>query len=509
MDLHFFITAKEEALAELRNAHPDHQISVMLPDHCSEHLDKIARLEEDCKRLEDKLSFAVEEQRKMSDLQTELDDTRLKVAQMEIGQESLRKKYDKVVSERNELLSRVSSLEIKLSETKSGERQDSEDIKSQISRIQLDNDMLREKCESLLKEKIEHKEKISKLRVEIAEKKKMIGNLESILNRSGERRSSDQLENTRKELSRYKELVEQLSTKTNEGKDKTTSSLFLEERVKQLEMDLAAKEEKLQKLKDMEKIKEEERNQLVIKLKTQTKQFEQYVKSQKRMSAELNLSPRSSGDAAEMRRMREIATREVREEMEQKVAKELRLIEDQHREKQKSLEAKYKRDLIELHTRCNEKTKEIESLREAVHRDKVKLHTSLKAQEKIVAQMIDAKLESLNRELTARKLKIEELQEKLQQKENDTEEERNVWAQQMSEWLVEIRDSKANEEKMNEEIKTLKEVEKCLTQKIKTMMEQEVTLKSRLKSAKKTALNWKVCKFYVHSSIFSCQIFTN
>ncbi|XP_043282129.1 centrosomal protein of 152 kDa isoform X2 [Venturia canescens] len=482
--------AKEEALAELRSAHPDQQISVVLPDYCSEHSDKIARLENDCKRLEEKLSLAVEEQREMSDLQTKLDDTKLKVAQMEIAQESLRKKYDNVVSERNDLLSRISTLEMKLSETKNSERRDSEDIKSKISRIQLDNDTLRQKCESLLKEKIEYKEKISKLRLDIAEKKKTIGSLESILNRSGEKRSSDQLENTRKELSRYKELVEQLSSKTNEGKDKGTSSLFLEERVKQLEMDLAAKELKLQKLKDMEKIKEE-RNQLLIKLKNQAKQFEQYVKSQKRMSAELNLSPRSSADGTEMQRLREIATREVREEMEQKVAKELRLIEDQHREKQKSLEEKYKSALIELHTRCNEKTKEIESLREAVHMDKVKLHTSLKAQEKIVAQMIDAKLDSFNRELAARKLKIEELQEKLQQKENDTEEERNVWAQQMSEWLVEIRDIKSNEEKMTEEIKTLKEVEKCLTQKIKTMMEKEVTLNSRLKSAKKTALNWK------------------
>ena len=34
-------TAKEEALNELRSAHPNQEISVYLPDHCSEHLEKI------------------------------------------------------------------------------------------------------------------------------------------------------------------------------------------------------------------------------------------------------------------------------------------------------------------------------------------------------------------------------------------------------------------------------------------------------------------------------------
>lgn len=33
--------AKEEALNELRNAHPNQEISFLLPDHCSEHLEKI------------------------------------------------------------------------------------------------------------------------------------------------------------------------------------------------------------------------------------------------------------------------------------------------------------------------------------------------------------------------------------------------------------------------------------------------------------------------------------
>lgn len=439
----------------------------------------------------------------MSELQTELDDTRLKIAQMEIAQESLRKKYDNVASERNDLLSRISTLEAELSEAKRSKRQSSEEVKQKIARIQLENDALRKKYESLLKDKAEYKERIAKLLLDVAEKKKTITNLESSLNRSTENCAGRGSESVEKELNRYKNLVEQLSMMTTEGKDKRTAELFLVERVKQLEMDLQGKEERLHKLKDFEKIKEE-RDLLVKKLKTQAKQFEQYVKSQKQMSVELNLSPRSSmDDGADVRRMREITIKEVREEMEQKVAEELRIIEEQHREKQKGIEERYKSALLELQARCNEKTKEIESMREAMLAEKVKLHSSFKAQEKLATKMIEAKLESFNQELIARKLKIEDLQEQLRRKENDAEEERDLMAQVMSEWAEEIREIKANEEKMNEEIKRLKEVESCLINKIKSLKENEEEMKSsigalkqRYQSARIRARNYKVCKTF-------------
>ena len=38
------ITAKEEALKELRSAHPNHVIDVHLPNYCSEHVDKITEV---------------------------------------------------------------------------------------------------------------------------------------------------------------------------------------------------------------------------------------------------------------------------------------------------------------------------------------------------------------------------------------------------------------------------------------------------------------------------------
>lgn len=40
----FLPPAKEEALKELRNANPNRSISVILPDHCSEHIDKITQV---------------------------------------------------------------------------------------------------------------------------------------------------------------------------------------------------------------------------------------------------------------------------------------------------------------------------------------------------------------------------------------------------------------------------------------------------------------------------------
>lgn len=39
--INILFQAKEEALHELRNAHPNQEISLHLPDHCSEHLEKI------------------------------------------------------------------------------------------------------------------------------------------------------------------------------------------------------------------------------------------------------------------------------------------------------------------------------------------------------------------------------------------------------------------------------------------------------------------------------------
>jgi len=83
--------------------------------------------------LEEKLQIAVQEQKKLSDYQTELDDAKLKIAQVEIAQESRKKKYEKVASERKELLVKVSKLELELLNLKrTAKLDDSDDVKLKI-----------------------------------------------------------------------------------------------------------------------------------------------------------------------------------------------------------------------------------------------------------------------------------------------------------------------------------------------------------------------------------------
>ncbi|XP_076176249.1 uncharacterized protein LOC143151220 isoform X2 [Ptiloglossa arizonensis] len=489
--------AKEEALKELRNAHPNQEISVLLPDHCSEHLEKINQLEEDCKRLEEKLHAAVDEHKRMSEYQSELDDARLKIAQVEISHESWKKKYENSISERNDLVTKISQLDSELSNIKRNSKMDdSDDVKLKVTRYQVENETLKNKCDNLCSERNMYKDKISQLESELLETKKIIGNFESRFKKSSEISLNSKCE-LEKELSHYKDLVTQLSSKINILKAGRKSDLVVEQRIKQLEKDLQGKDEKLERLKDFEKIKEE-RDQLVQKLKNQAKQFEQYVKNQKQVSAELNLSPRSSSDGTDFQKIKEIMIKEVREEMEQKVVEELRGIEEQHREKRKELEERYKTVLLELQTRCNEKAQEVEALKEAMLSEKVKIHSSFKAKEQFVSQMIEIKLETYYKELLARKLKIEKLQEELKQKENDVEEERNLMAQVMTKWAAEIREIKDKEAEMNEKLQQLKESEENLKAEIDTLNDKERemknnmdTLKHKYQSAKKTANNYK------------------
>ncbi|OAD54502.1 hypothetical protein WN48_06691, partial [Eufriesea mexicana] len=488
---------KEEALNELRNAHPNQEISVHLPDHCSEHLEKINRLEEDCKRLEDKLHAAVDEHKKVLEYQSELDDTKLKIAQMEISQESWKKKYENAISERNSLITKISKLDSELSNIKRNSKiEDSDDVKLKEARYQIENRDLKNKSENLISERNIYKDKISQLEVELSETKKIIGNFESKFKKSSEisLNSKSELE---KELSHYKDLVTQLSSKINHLKAGRKSDLIMEQKIKQLEKDLQEKDEELERLKDFEKIKVE-RDQLVLKLKNQAKQFEQYVKNQKQVSAELNLSPRSSSDGTDFQKIKEIMIKEVREEMEQKVVEELRGIEEQHREKRKELEERYKTVLLELQTRCSEKTQEVETLKAAMLTEKVKIHSSFKAKEQFVSQLIETKLETYYKELVARKLKIEKLQEELKQKESDVDEERNLMAQVMTKWAAEIREIKDKEIEMNEKLQQLKKSEEKLNTEIKILKEKEKemktnvdTLKHKYQSAKKTANNYK------------------
>ncbi|KAF7384541.1 hypothetical protein HZH68_014153 [Vespula germanica] len=426
--------AKEEALKELRNAHPNQQISVLLPDHCSEHLQRINQLEEDNLRLEEKCQAAVE-------YQTELDDTRLKIAQVEISQESWKKKYDNAIMERNELFTRISSLDSQLSVlNKKLKRDDSDEVKLKITRVQIENEGLKSRCETLLSEKNIFRDKITQLELELSEEKKIVQSFEN------KTKNDVSFVNTKRELEKelyqYKELVKKLSNQLDGLKGKEKECDNLQKRIKRLEEDLQENEKKLRKINDLEKITEE-RDQLLEKLNNQAKRFEECLKNQRQLSAELNLSPRTLEEETDLQKIREVVIKEVREEMEQKVIQELRAMEEQYREKRKEFEERYKVTLLQ-------KEQEMKTLKHSIISEKETIFSSFKAKEQFVSKFIENKLKTYHEELLARQLQIERLEERLKRNESDIEEEKNLMAQVMTTWAAEIKDIKAKEEKEKE-----------------------------------------------------------
>lgn len=477
---------RQEALFELRSAHPDHQISFLLPDHCPEHSNKIVQLEADYKRLEEKLQDAAEEQKKMFELQNQVTNTKVKLVQMEISHETLKKKYENIIKERSELLKKINNYEYEAGCTKKNSDRHDLDVE-----LKLDNERLRSRCDSLLKEKDNYKQRISNLEIQLTECRASIIDLNDKLSRPDESWLISQSE-LEQQLAQYKEIFKQYGDQLNNTNDNRNRDLGREDKLKQLELKLQEKEAQLQRLQDLEKIKDE-RDQLVTKLKHQAKIFEQYVHNQKKVQDELNLSPRSAIDGVDFQKLREMSTKEVREEMEQKVAEELRIIEDKHREKQKGIEQQYQVALAELHERYNKQTEQV------LQAERKKLESSFKAQEQAFTQIFKVKLDEYKRELIARNEKIEQFQTLLRQKENESEEEKNDMAQVMSEWIAEIQTTKETLVKLQEENNILKENEKKFNDeiqglkiKIREMKESIDTVKQKYQKAKTTASNYKV-----------------
>lgn len=423
----------------------------------------------------------MQEQKKLSDYQTELDDAKLKIAQIEITQESWKKKYEKVASERKDLLAKVSKLDLELLNLKrTAKLEDSDDVKLKIARFQTENETLKSQCDSLLGERNTCKEKISELETELFDMRKKVSSFEGRLRKSGENTSNSKSE-LEKELSRHKDLVAQLSRLNNSKEDRANESAALEQRIQQLEHDVRSKDEKLSRLlKDFEKIKDE-RDQLVVKWRNQAKQFEQYVKSQTKVSTELNLSPHSTGDSTDFQKMKEIKAKEVREEMEQRVAKELRRIGEQNKKELEELDEKYKITILELQKQCCEKDQEMDSLRKKTLTEKIEI------------KQIVSKLEIYNQELQARRLHIEQLKVDLKKQEDQVEEDRNYMAEIMTKWIAELKECKVKEKEKDEEIQKLKSAEEKLNRKIRALLDKQNHVKKIYRKAKQTADNYKVC----------------
>ncbi|XP_035726359.1 centromere-associated protein E-like [Vespa mandarinia] len=481
--------AKDEALKELRNADPNQQISILLPDHCSEHLQRISQLEDDNLQLEEKCQLAIEDHKKLSEYQTELDDTRLKIAQMEISQESWKKKYDNTIMERNELLTRISSLDSQLSVlNKKLKRDDSDEVKLKITRVQIENEGLKSRCETLLTEKNIFRDKITQLELELSEGKKI--DQQTIENRMKKDvtfvNAKHELE---KELYQYKDLVKKLSNQLDclKGKEKECDNL--QKRIKRLEEDVQEKERKIRKINDFDKITEE-RDQLLEKLNNQAIRFEECLRNQRQVSGKLNLSPRTLEEETDLQKIREMVIKEVREEMEQKVTQELRAIGEQYREKNKEFEERYKVTLLQ-------KEQEVKKLKHSIS-EKETIFSSFKMREQFVSKFIENKLKTYHEELLTRKLKIEQLEERLKQNESDIEDERNLMAQVMTTWVAEIKDIKAKDVTMKDDIKNLREIEETLRIENNALKEQEKEIKNNIdmlklkyQSARKSAINYK------------------
>lgn len=438
----------------------------------------------------------MQEQKKLSEYETELEDATLKIAHVEISQESWKKKYENTVNERNDLLAKISKLDVELSSLKrAAKSEDSDDIKLKISRFQIENEALKSRCDSLLNERNTYREKVAELETELSTMRKKIGSLEGRMRKSGDVSSNSKNE-LEKEFSHYKDFA--LLSRLSNSKEGRMNESALDQKIQQLEQDLCDKNEKLSRLKeDFEKIKGE-RDELVIKFSDQAKQFQQYVNSQNQVS-ELNLSPRSVTDGTDLQKIKETMAKKVRKEMELKVAKELRGIEEQYLEKKSELEQRHETVLLNWQTKYKEKDQEAETLRQglmtlAAESEKIKFN-----QISQLSQIMKSKLELYNRELQTRQLRIEKLEEDLKRKENEVEEEKNLMAQMITKWVNEVKEIKAKETEMSQEIQKFKSKEEELHNKIKTLKDQEKELKSdmdlwkhKYQVAKKTAYNYKV-----------------
>lgn len=391
--------------------------------------------------------------------------------------------------EKNKLFTRISSLDSQLSVLNKKLRDDSDEVKLKITRVQIENEGLKSRCETLLSEKNIFRDKITQLELELSEEKKIVQSFEN------KTRNDVSFVNTKRELEKelyqYKELVKKLSNQLDGLKGKEKECDNLQKRIKRLEEDLQENEKKLRKINDLEKITEE-RDQLLEKLNNQAKRFEECLKNQRQLSAELNLSPRTLEEETDLQKIREVVIKEVREEMEQKVIQELRAMEEQYREKRKEFEERYKVTLLQ-------KEQEVKTLKHSIISEKETIFSSFKAKEQFVSKFIENKLKTYHEELLARQLQIERLEERLKRNESDIEEEKNLMAQVMTTWAAEIKDIKAKEVSMKDDIQKLREIEEslriennALKEKEKEIKDNVDMLKLKYQAAKKSAHNYKV-----------------
>ena len=118
--------------------------------------------------------------------------------------------------------------------------------------------------------------------------------------------------------------------------------------------------------------------------------------------------------------------------------------------------------ILELKSKLDDKNNEFDSFKELVYAEKIKSHSSIRAQEQIVAKLIETQLKYYHKELLDNKLQIEKLQFMIQEKHHEIEEEKNFMAQLISEWAEEMKEIKQKNVKLQQDIILLNTVKgKC------------------------------------------------
>jgi len=118
--------------------------------------------------LEEKLQIAVEEQKKLSEYRVKLDDDKLKIAQIENLGRIMEEEIKKISSERKNFLAKISKLDLELSNLKHILKLESPDeVKLKIAQFQMKNETLKKQYENVFLKRNVCKKKISELETEL------------------------------------------------------------------------------------------------------------------------------------------------------------------------------------------------------------------------------------------------------------------------------------------------------------------------------------------------------
>jgi len=140
--------------------------------------------------------------------------------------------YEKTSSERKNFLAKISKLDLELSNLKHiSKLENPDEVKLKIAQFQMKNETLKKQYENMFLERNVCKKKISELETELLDTKKKASSTEKRLRKSNEI-TLDSKRKLEKKLSHYKSLVTQLS-RLNKSKEGCVNESVLEQKTQQ------------------------------------------------------------------------------------------------------------------------------------------------------------------------------------------------------------------------------------------------------------------------------------